>query len=444
MRAAGWSTDRPLLGVVADDLTGACDLAGGVAHAGLTTSVTLGVPTEPIPADVDCAVVALKSRTNDPAEAVRDSLAAARALGDAGVRYVYQKYCSTFDSTDRGNIGPVADALVDLLGPDAISLGTPATPQVGRTQYLGHLFVNGQLLSESSLRDHPLTPMTDANLVRVLGRQTTRPVGLVDHSVVRRGAAAIAAAVKASVGAAGEHIDAGRRHLLVDAVEDADLDRLAEAIGLLDVPVVLGGGAGLAVAVARSMAGAGEQGAEELPSIEAGPRLIISGSGSERTRAQVAAFRGKVITLDPLALAGDGSGVERLARDLAEAVHADGTAGAPPTVLVSATAAPSDVRRAQKELGVDRAAALVEDALAQLAVRAVEDLGVRRMIVAGGETSGAVAAALGVKTVRIGALAAPGVPWTYATVRDRPMALLLKSGNFGGPDLFDTAWQVAP
>ncbi|ONI71498.1 hypothetical protein BWI15_15060 [Kribbella sp. ALI-6-A] len=429
MRAAAWSPELrgpgPLLGVVADDLTGACDLAGGVAHAGLTTSVTLGVPTEPIPSDVDCAVVALKSRTNDPAEAVRDSLAAARALRDAGVRYVYQKYCSTFDSTDRGNIGPVADALVDLLGPDAISLGTPATPQVGRTQYLGHLFVNGQLLSESSLRDHPLTPMTDANLVRVLGRQTTRSVGLVDHSVVRRGAAAIAAAVKAaavkasavktaavkasavqaSAGAAGhramleaEHVDAVHRHLLVDAVEDADLDRLAEAIALLDVPVVLGGGAGLAVALARSMAGAAERGPEELPPIEAGARLIISGSGSERTRAQVGAFQGRVISVDPLALAADGSAsvINRLVRELAEAI------------------------------------------------RAVDDLGVRRMIVAGGETSGAVAAALGVKTVRIGALAAPGVPWTYATVRDRPIALLLKSGNFGGPDLFDTAWEVAP
>ncbi|TDD19502.1 four-carbon acid sugar kinase family protein [Kribbella turkmenica] len=422
---------RPLLGVVADDLTGACDLAGGVADAGLRTSVTLGVPTEPIPSEVDCAVVALKSRTVEPATAVEESAAAARAL--AGVRYVYHKYCSTFDSTAEGNIGPVADALVELAGPGAISVGTPATPQVGRTQYLGHLFVDGRLLSESSLRNHPLTPMTHPDLVRVLARQTDRSVGLIDHPVVRRGPTAIADAVAASRGV--------HRHLLVDATDDADLDHVAEAVLRLERPVVIGGAAGLAVALARTHFPGTSQHSRpsELPQAEPGPRLIISGSGSERTREQVAAFRGQIVRVDPLALAADSSTIQRLTEQLEEAVRRDDSA-----VLLSATAAPSDVRDAQTELGKDKAAALVEDALAQLAVTAVGKLGVRRMIVAGGETSGAVAAALGAKTLRIGALAAPGVPWTVTTVQDRSIALLLKSGNFGDPDLFETAWTVGP
>ncbi|WP_433167071.1 3-oxo-tetronate kinase [Kribbella sp. CA-247076] len=430
----------PLLGVIADDLTGACDLAGGVANAGLRTSVTLGVPTEPIPADVDCVVVALKSRTVEPAVAVAESVAAARFL--RGVRVLYQKYCSTFDSTDRGNIGPVADALVELSGLDAISVGTPATPQVGRTQYLGHLFVNGQLLSESSLRNHPLTPMTDPDLVRVLGRQTRHSVGLIDHAVVRRGARAIVEAIAAERSV----------HLLVDATDDADLDQVAAAILRLQRPVVVGGAAGLAVALARqSIAGSRHPVSQpvEPAAIEAGPRLIISGSGSERTREQVAAFRGPIVAVDPLELAADASTFAGLVKQLEEAVRRNAAdrsdaVATSPTVLLSATASPEDVRRVQDELGTEKAAALVEDALARLAVLAVDELGVRRMIVAGGETSGAVAAALGASTLHIGALAAPGVPWTVASVRGRPVALLLKSGNFGAPDLFTTAWKTAP
>ncbi|PJJ72869.1 uncharacterized protein YgbK (DUF1537 family) [Diaminobutyricimonas aerilata] len=416
----------PFLGVIADDVTGACDLAGTVAELGHSTSVHLGAPHGDLDADADCIVVALKTRTIDPDDAVAHSVAAARALLDAGAARLYQKYCSTFDSTPRGNIGPVADALLALLGRDAVSIGTPATPQAGRTQYLGHLFVHDRLLSESSLRDHPLTPMRDPDLVRVLSAQSAHRVGLVPHAAVRWGPSAVVDAVRS----------ASAEHVLVDALDDGDLDVIAAAIDDVDSPVLLGGGAGLAAALARRALPA--TAAAPLPAVEPGRRLVLSGSGSERTREQVAAFAGTVLRLDPLALAGDPDALDALLAATDEALAGDAA------VLVSATDEPDAVRRAQTELGVERAAGLVEDALARIAVHAVDRSGVRRLIVAGGETSGAVAAALGATTLRIGRLAAPGVPWAVADREGVLVALLLKSGNFGGRDLFTTAWESAP
>lgn len=414
------------LGVIADDITGACDVAAGVTAAGLGAEVRLGVPDPSDGPSEPCVIVALKSRTAPPAHAVAESVASARILRSWDARRLYQKYCSTFDSTDRGNIGPVADALVDALMYDiegVVSVGTPATPAVARTMHRGHLFVGDRLLSESSLAHHPLTPMRDPDLVRVLGRQTPNPVGLVRIESVRAGEAAVSERIR-------ELRADGVRHILLDAVTDDDLDAAAAAVAA-SRHVLLGGAAGLAVALARRLATGA---APVVTAPPAGRALVLSGSGSERTRAQVAAFEGPRFDLD----------VERLADDLDGTVH-EALAfieGADGILLVSATADPDEVARVQERWGRDQSAWLVEGALARIASAAVAGCGVRRMLVAGGETSGAVAAALGVSTLRVRRVAAPGVAWTTATdAAGRPLDLCFKSGNFGAEDFFTTAFE---
>lgn len=416
------------LGVVADDITGACDVAAGVTAAGLGAEVRLGVPEAAVaPADA-CVIVALKSRTAPVDEAVADSVAAARVLRAWGARRLYQKYCSTFDSTDRGNIGPVADALVAESG-DGMSVGTPVTPAVGRTMHRGHLFVGDRLLSESSLAHHPLTPMRDPDLVRVLSRQTPHRVGLVPIEAVRSGPPAVAARI-------AELRADGVRHVLVDAVTEEDLDAAAAAVAASE-NLVLGGAAGLAVALVRRIATGPAPLVEPPPD---GRALILSGSASERTRAQVAAHDGPRWDLDVDALAADPGAV------VADAVaFVDGARGIP---LVSATREPAVVADLQRRWGRERAAALVEGALSRIAVEAVAHCGVRRVLVAGGETSGAVAAALGVTRLRVRRVAVPGVPWMTARVPAPSAAaglsvldLCFKSGNFGGTDFFTTAFE---
>jgi uncharacterized protein YgbK (DUF1537 family) len=417
------------LGVIADDVTGASDLADAVCDEGWSAVVFFGVPDGPLP-ECDCAVVALKSRTAPVDQAVGESALAARALLSSGAELLYQKYCSTFDSTDRGNIGPVADALRDLAGA-AVTVGTPATPRSGRTQYLGHLFVGRQLLAESPLRDHPLTPMRDSDLVRVLGRQTPTPVGLIDRSTVAAGPDAVATAIANGAG-----------HLLVDALDDTDLDVLAAAVHRLGgrPAIVTGGAAGFAAALARTTGATGRvrSSAEAVPAGTA-PRLLLSGSCSARTREQVAAFAGPVFRLDPFALAADPDAT--VARLLAE-VAAGFAAGSAP-VLVASTAEPDAVAAADDRLGPGTAAELLERAAGAIAAHAVRELGVRRLLVAGGETSGSVVRALRLRALRVGAAAAPGVPW-MVPVGDDSLAVLLKSGNFGDVDLFNTAWKACP
>lgn len=447
----------PLLGAIADDLTGACDLAAGVTGGGLSAAVLLG-PPDPSdwPGDrprPEFVVVALKSRTAPRATAVEESVAAAQCLLTQGVPRLYQKYCSTFDSTDAGNIGPVADALARAVAAHrgapasrlALTVGTPATPAAGRTQYQGHLFVGDRLLAESSMREHPLTPMRDSDLVRVLGRQTPGEVALLPHETVRAGPAAIRAEVRG-------HCAGRTAHLLADAVCDADLDALALALSDTEDfprPLVTGGAAGLGAALARRAATgrvAPPGSASALPAVPARNRLIISGSASARTREQVAAFTGPAVPIDPLRLASegglDGNALDELLGEVALAVRQ--AAGAP--VLVSATDRPDRVRRIQESLGAHTAASVVEQALARVAAHAVAALDVSHLVVAGGETSGAVAAALGVRALRVGRSAAVGVPWMVAEsgAAAGSCALLFKSGNFGDADLFSTAWECAP
>jgi uncharacterized protein YgbK (DUF1537 family) len=416
-----------LLGCIADDFTGATDLASMLVRAGMRTVQTIGVPADAgLAAGADAVVVALKSRTIPAAEAVSQSLAALQWLRGAGARQIYFKYCSTFDSTPAGNIGPVADALLDALGAD-FTIACPAFPENGRTIYKGHLFVGDVLLSDSPMKDHPLTPMTDANLVRVLARQTKREVGLVEHKAVRRGAAAIRARFDELRGKA-------TAYAIVDALADEDLMAIGAACA--DLALVTAG-SGVALGLPQNFFAAGlmqpRTDAGALPPAGGKP-AVLAGSCSAATRQQVArmAERYPAHALDPIADPDPG----RLAAKALSAIAPALEAGKP--FLIYSTAEPAQVAAVQAKLGAERAATIVEDALALVAERIVAS-GVRRLVVAGGETSGAVVKALGVKALAIGPQIDPGVPWTTSVGTEPRIALALKSGNFGAPDFFEKA-----
>ena len=417
-----------VLGCIADDFTGATDLANMLTRGGMRTLQTIGVPVDGDPAlpAADAVVVALKSRTIPAADAVAQSLAALDWLKSRGCRQFLFKYCSTFDSTDAGNIGPVAEALMERLGAE-LAIACPAFPENGRTIYNGHLFVGGDLLSDSPMKDHPLTPMKDASLVRVLQRQSRGRVGLVPYAVVRRGADAIRAAF-----ARLRHD--GVRLAIADALQEADLLALGEACR---DHALITGGSGIALGLPANFRVAG------LPlapgSAAAMPRLggyaaVIAGSCSKATQAQVQYMQARCpsLRIDPAALAADPGVIAGAAAWAAERLPRG-------PVLVYSTATPEEVRGAQTALGAGRAAELVEGALAAIA-RQLVDRGVRRLVVAGGETAGAVVSALDVRALAIGPQIDPGVPWTLTVTGAGDalpsIALALKSGNFGTEDFF--------
>ena len=418
-----------LLGCIADDFTGATDLAGMLVRGGMRTVQTIGVPRRPVAAaDADAIVVALKSRNLPAPDAVAQSLDALHWLTSQGARQIFFKYCSTFDSSDAGNIGPVADALLDALSAD-FTIACPALPLNGRTVYRGHLFVGDALLSESSMRDHPITPMRDANLVRVLGRQTKRRVDLVRWPVVQHGPNAIRtefARLRAE----------GVAYAIVDAVDDDDLVDIGTACA--ELPLVTGG-SGIAMGLPQNFRDAGRlalhDDASRLPQV-AGASAVLSGSCSEATRAQVAAFAKlhAAIALDPTS----GMPPAAVAREAIARVERDLASNRP--VLIYSTAEPDAVAKVQAKLGRERAARDIEQTFAHVAVELVKR-GVRKLVVAGGETSGAVVSALGVEALAIGPQIDPGVPWT-TTLGDPALALALKSGNFGGEDFFEKALRM--
>ncbi|WP_249605421.1 3-oxo-tetronate kinase [Chromobacterium sp. IRSSSOUMB001] len=410
-----------LLGVIADDFTGATDIAGMLAQSGMRVTIRTDLRHPPT-ADSDAVVIALKSRTNPPQQAVRDSLAALEWLQVHGALRYYFKYCSTFDSSPRGNIGPVAEALLQALDAD-FAIACPALPDNGRTVYQGHLFVGTELLSDSGMRDHPLTPMRDANLVRVLQAQSHGKVGLLSRATVSQGAAAIRAECARLRG--GQY-----RFAIADALDNADLFALAEACA--EHPL-LTGGSGLALGLPAAYAAR----RWFQPAVAAGPwppadgaAAVLAGSCSQATQRQIrhwiAADR-PAWRLDPLRLATGQTGA-------GEALDWAATQRQP--VLIYASAPPEDVAAAQLALGPERAGQLVEACLADIA-RGLAAAGVRRLVVAGGETSGAVVQALGAETLRVGPAICPGVPWTQA--EGRPLWLALKSGNFGADDFFSAA-----
>lgn len=436
------------LGAIADDFTGATDLASILARSGHPVSLRIGVPAGP-PVDASpYEVIALKIRTSTVAQATAEALAALEWLQAAGAERCFWKYCSTFDSTPAGNIGPVAEALMERLGV-AQTIHCPAFPENGRTVYMGRLFVGDTPLDESPMKDHPLTPMRDSSLLRLLEPQVTAPVALIDWPTVARGADAIA-------GALGELSARGVAHVVIDAITDEDLRQIATACRNM---ALLNGGSGLAMplpglsaaqptaptrsipappgltghtAAAAPVATAGAGTARPRPAPEA---VILSGSVSQMSNAQVDAYcatGAPAFRLDPRALAAaGGSGALRWLRD-------QDLRRAP---LVYSTADPESVRSVQHALGGARAAALVEDALAECAKAAVA-AGARRIVVAGGETAGAVTEALGVARLDIGPEIAPGVPWCYFTRGSDTHAIALKSGNFGTETFFSEALAV--
>ncbi|MBI1171816.1 hypothetical protein GC209_10460 [bacterium] len=418
-----------LIGAVADDITGATDLCLMLSREGLRTVQVIGLPNagQVLP-EADAVVIALKSRSIPADEAVAISRTAARALRDAGAGQILFKYCSTFDSTDAGNIGPVAEALMTETGCD-LTIACPSFPATGRTTYKGHLFVNDQLLSDSPLKDHPLNPMHDANLVRVLGRQTKLPVGMVPISTIWQGEAAVRAAFAAQRAA-------GTRILIVDTLEDEDLRTIGAACS--DMALVTGGsgiGLGLAANFVRSGQVAARAPSKSMAAPE-GRSVVLAGSCSVATRGQIAAARAAglpTLVLDVDALAEGRQTPQTLA---------DWAMSQPATAIpvLYSSAEPAVLQAIQARMGQHASGALVEATLAQVA-QILATSGFARFLVAGGETSGAVVAALGVSMLEIGPEIAPGVPWTRS-IGTPDLALALKSGNFGAEDFFLKAWSL--
>jgi uncharacterized protein YgbK (DUF1537 family) len=420
-----------LLGAIADDFTGATDLCSMLVRGGMRTVQLIGVPHpgDPVP-DADAVVVALKSRTAPVRQAIDESTAALAWLRAAGCGQFFFKYCSTFDSTDAGNIGPVADALVAALG-CGFALACPAFPANARSVYQGYLFVGGTLLNESGMEHHPLTPMTDANLVRVLSRQTDGTVGLVPYAIVEQGAIAIRQAMTALK-------EQGRRYAIVDAVSDAHLVAIGVAA---EHHALITGGSGVAMGLPANFLRAGvlaERGDAAALSELSGHEAVIAGSCSRATLAQIGMAREviPVLQLNPIAQPDTAQMVATARAWIADKL------GATP-IVIAASAPPDQVAALQQMLGRDGAGVLIEQTLAHIA----EDLvarGVRRLVVAGGETAGAVVSRLGVRSLLIGGEIDPGVPWTYAEGGTTPLLMALKSGNFGARDFFIKAFEVLP
>lgn len=413
-----------LLGCIADDFTGATDLANNLVRAGMRVVQTIGVPTEPLSAEVDAVVVALKSRTIAPQDAIDQSLQALQWLQGQGAQQIYFKYCSTFDSTALGNIGPVTEALMQALQTD-FTIATPAFPDNGRTVFKGYLFVGDVLLNESGMQHHPLTPMTDANLVRVMQAQCKSKVGLLNHKTIAQGTKDIQQEIV-------NLKQQGVRIAMVDAVSNDDLMCLGPA--LKGMPLVTAG-SGVAIGLPQNFGLSPTPQASVLPK-SFGLRAVVSGSCSQATNRQVAHFKATgrpSFLIDPLHLKGSWEDLVQEALAWAQGHLATGP------VLVYSTATPESVQAVQSQLGVEAAGHQVEQALAAIARRLVQ-LGVHQLVVAGGETSGACVQALAIEQLQIGPQIDPGVPWCHAHTPMGGVHITLKSGNFGTDDFFTKAF----
>jgi 3-dehydrotetronate 4-kinase len=416
------------LGCIADDYTGASDLANTLTRAGLRTVQTIGVPAADLALpEVDAVVVSLKSRSIEARLAVARSREAENWLRGRGASHVLFKICSTFDSTDAGNIGPVMDALREDCG-EAIVLVTPAFPGTGRTVYQGNLFVGAVPLNESPLKDHPLNPMHDSNLVRVLARQSRTRVGLVDLAAVAGGADAVRARLADLSGS-------GCGAAIIDAVFDHEL----ETIGRVAAPHRLSVGAsGMGLGLARALVSSGKVKPNATGSSAdapvGGPAACLAGSCSQATLQQIANAERimPVLHLDQDRII---TGEDEAQRALAWARSrlAEGP------VLIASSAPPDEVAALQARHGRDVAGHAIEQAMADIA-EGLLNAGVRRLIVAGGETSGAVVDRLEIPGFLVGAEIAAGVPVLRAVgAQSGDMLLALKSGNFGGPQFFADA-----
>jgi 3-dehydrotetronate 4-kinase len=415
----------PLLGCIADDFTGGTDLANNLVKSGFRTVQTIGIPKSVKQLEeIDAVVVALKTRTCPVEQAVQESADAVHWLESIGCRQFYFKYCSTFDSTPRGNIGPVIEVLLRELGA-SFTIACPAFPDNGRTVYRGHLFVHDQLLNESGMQHHPLTPMTDPNIVRVLAAQANLSVDLIRLNLVREGEKAVsqAFATRASQTATVS---------ITDATSNDDLVVLAGAAK--DLKLVTGG-SGLALGLGKNFGLQPGQAAQ--PIIPSGRRAILAGSCSRMTLKQLEAAKRIYphFRVAPEELAAQFDVTLERVRSWAKEHRSN-----PDPLLVYTSGSPDEIASNQKSLGIDRAGELCERFLAEVAETFVRDE-ISQLIVAGGETSGAVVTKLGLDLLRIGPEIAPGVPWTLASGTSREIALALKSGNFGAEDFFVNAWR---
>jgi len=417
-----------LLGCIADDFTGATDLASFLVASGMRTVQLMGIPTEPVDLDgADAVVIALKTRTQKTDQAVAESLRALQWLQQQQCEQYYFKYCSTFDSTPAGNIGPIADACLDALG-EKFTIACPSLPINGRSVYNGYLFVNGVLLNESGMQHHPLTPMTDANLVRVLAAQTKHRVGLVDHRILDQG-------VEATEAAFNQLVDQGERYAVVDTLNYEHLVTIGHAARKLKF---LTGGSGLAVGLADNFVAKGlltKKSDSGTLSKVAGAIAILSGSCSAATREQVALYRQDhpSIKIEPLKINAGSQTAEDIVRWFTEQPVSR-------PALIYATDSPEAISAVQDQLGVEAAGLLVEDVMAEV-VRQLASKGIRKFIVAGGETSGSVVQALNVTAIKIGKSIAPGVPLTES-IGAQAQLLALKSGNFGDKNFFAQAVEM--
>jgi len=414
------------LGAIADDFTGATDLANTLVKEGMRVVQTIGVPTpETETGDAEAVVVALKSRTAPGDEAVSDSLASLAWLRGRGAQQVVSKYCSTFDSTAQGNIGPIADALMEGLETD-FAFVCPAFPANGRTVYQGHLFVGEALLSKSSMKDHPLTPMRDSNLVSLMAAQSQKRVGLIPLSVVREGPSAIKKRV-------ADLITEGISYGIIDALTDDDLRVIGVAARS---HALVTGGSGVAMGLPANLQNGSDGHRAEVPRVK-GRALVLAGSCSAATRAQIERVQDRWPTrkIDVAAIA-EGTDVVTECTDWALSQPAD------QPVLIYSSADPNEVAQTQKRYGTHKAGAMVERTLSAIASRLTAGE-FKRLIAAGGETSGAIVSALNVSALRIGPEIAPGVPWTESLGTPQ-LALALKSGNFGGERFFEDAFGMLP
>jgi uncharacterized protein YgbK (DUF1537 family) len=416
-----------LLGVIADDFTGASDIANTLAkglswQGGLKTALFIGVPDVDAPPGLEAGVVALKSRSISADAAVAQSLAALVWLLAQGCRQIVFKYCSTFDSTSLGNIGPVGEALAHALSARGVIV-CPAFPTMGRTVHYGHLFVHDRLLNQSGMEKHPLTPMTDPDLRRWLALQCQDRVGLVPAATVRQGPRMVRDALAAAA-ALGETL------VIADAATDEDLIVLAQAAA--DAPL-LTGGSGIALGLPANFIARGEASGSLVDFAGvAGPEAILAGSCSGATRGQIDLHARNHPTLQI-----DVDAVMTGKLQAAEVTQflLDNSGHAP---LAYSSSTPETVAAMQDLYGLDAVSHCLDTLFADVAVALVAK-GMRRLVVAGGETSSAVAQALALGALNVGPEIDPGVP--ILTDLGGTIALALKSGNFGAPDFFTKALQ---
>ena len=418
------------LGCIADDFTGATDLANNLVRSGMRVIQTLGVPKAPLSTDVDAVVVALKSRTMPAPDAIAQSLDALKWLKSQGAEQIYFRYCSTFDSTPDGNIGPVTEALMDALH-CKFTIATPAFPDNGRTVFKGYLFAGAVLLNESGMQNHPLTPMTDANLVRVMQAQTKRKVGLIDHTIIALGTQAIEEKIN-------QLESEGVGVAIVDATSNKDLKTLGPALKNM---ALVTAGSGVAIGLPSNWGLKASPLSAALPKAQ-GYQAIVSGSCSLATQAQVAHYKSSGLpswSFQALSWS-EQDAPAQIKADVAKAIAWAQPLLAKGPVLIYATTDAETLHQVQAKLGREQAGAWMESALAQVTL-GLQKLGVKQWVIAGGETSGACVQALNISQMQIGPQIDPGVPWCFASGHSAGH-LALKSGNFGTPDFFTKALKM--